>query len=618
MVFVLNGIYNENVVVDKPILLLGESKENTIIDGGYQEFVFKITADNAVVENITIKNSGGYLENAGILVESDNCKIKNCMIKRNRNGLLLKNTQGNRIENNTLYLNGKGITSISDNSLYIKNNELCHSGIGINLKSSKNVDIIGSYIHESGVGMNLNKASNVHILKSAIFDNNDNGGGITIVDSQDIIIENSNILHNGFGFRTIDSSNIEIKHCDIENLTHFGLYIEEGTRDLEISDCSLTNNFRHCIYMMDSECTVERSNLYNNLIESVNVKDSICYARNNFWGGALGPLFNKGIRFVDIFKPHFRRMAYFPWRLSEFVNAGSDWEVKDVFVKTIVHGYEDEPFILSGEDMDSDGMPDWWEEKFGYSIDVYDDHKNLDPDEDALNNFEECYAYNWGANPFKKDIFLEFDWTPTSKFGETNKPSEEILEKMQKIFEEHDITLHVDLGQLDGGGEVPYITNFDNDVLVNIYWDNFIDNDLTNPRKNIFHYGFICDRGPGNGFAVIGWGHLNSFCISADILSETFPYIERDLLITHASIHEVGHTMGLVVDDFGGNDNHAATSPQYREFWQYRNYKSLMNYRYTYYILDFSDGDNGKIDYNDWKGMEFDFFKNTHLEWPKQ
>ena len=75
--------------------------------------------------------------------------------------------------------------------------------------------------------------------------------------------------------------------------------------------------------------------------------------------------------------------------------------------------------------------------------------------------------------------------------------------------------------------------------------------------------------------------------------------------------------MGLVVDDFGGNDNHAAVKPQYKDFWTYRSYKSIMNYRYTYSILGFSDGDNGKIDYNDWEGMEFDFFKNTHFEWPK-
>ncbi len=617
IISVLNGIYKENIAIDKSIFLIGESKESTIIDGRYQEYILNITADGTIIEKFTIINSGGYLLNAGIIINANDCLIKNCIIKRNRNGVLIKNTQRNTIENSTLYLNGKAITSLSDKDLSILNNEICHSGIGINLKNSYNVNIVNSYIHESGVAMNFDKTYNIYILKSAICDNNDNSGGITIDKSENITIENSNILHNGYGLEIFGSKKIEIKHCDIENLTHFGLWLEQNNEDIKIRNSSLTNNFRHCISMIDSKCTVEYSNLFNNWIESINVEDSLCIARYNYWGGKLGPLFNKGVRLPDIFKPHFRKLIYFPWNISKFENAGSNWEVEDNFVKTNVYGYEDEPINFEGNDTDYDGLPDWWEQEFGYSIYVFNDHKNLDLDEDGLNNFEECYAYNWGANPFKKDIFLEFDWTPTSNIGKTNKPSEEILDNIKQRFEEHNITLHVDLGQLNGGGKVSYITDFNYDELVNIYWDNFLNNDLTNPRKNIFHYGFICDRGPGGGFAVIGWGHLNSFCMSADALSENFTYLDRQLLITCGSIHEVGHTLGLVVDDFGGNDNHAAVRPQYKEFWQYRNYKSLMNYRYTYYVLDFSDGDNGKVDYNDWEGMELDFFKNTHFEWPK-
>ncbi len=235
----------------------------------------------------------------------------------------------------------------------------------------------------------------------------------------------------------------------------------------------------------------------------------------------------------------------------------------------------------------------------------------------SKSSIEECYAYEWGANPFQKDIFLEFDWTESHTEGATNMPSEELIDEMKLRFAEHDINLNVDLGSLGGSEVIPYVTNFNFDTLTDLYWDYFLHNDLENPRKNIFHYGLICDKGPGNGFAMIGWGHLNGFCISADVLKKNQQIQPRQKLITHGSMHELGHTMGLVVDDFGGNDNHGATKPLHREFWKYRNYKSIMHYRYTYSILDFSDGDNGKVDYNDWAGMEFDFFKNTHFEWPK-
>ena len=84
-------------------------------------------------------------------------------------------------------------------------------------------------------------------------------------------------------------------------------------------------------------------------------------------------------------------------------------------------------------DTDSDGLPDWWEQEFGYDPNVWDNHLNLDPDGDALNNFEECYAYEWGSDPFKKDIFLEFDYTMSKASGESNIPPEKYVNK-QIIF----------------------------------------------------------------------------------------------------------------------------------------------------------------------------------------
>jgi len=39
-----------------------------------------------------------------------------------------------------------------------------------------------------------------------------------------------------------------------------------------------------------------------------------------------------------------------------------------------------------------------------------------------------------------------------------------------------------------------------------------------------------------------------------------------------------------------------------------------MNYRYKYKLLTFSDGSNGKGDYNDWENLELDFFKNSHFK----
>jgi len=310
-------------------------------------------------------------------------------------------------------------------------------------------------------------------------------------------------------------------------------------------------------------------------------------------------------------------MKLIPWLYEPVSETGSDWTVEERFVKKQVTGYGDDQIELPGEDTDEDGIPDWWETQWGYDPLVFNDHENIDEDEDALNNFEECYTSDYGSSPFKKDVFIEVDWMETGRAsGIENRPSEEYINEMKDRFAEHDITLHVDIGNLDGGEEIPYESYFNYDGLIDIYWDYFLHNDLNNPRKNIFHYALICDQGAGAGFEFIGWAHSNGVCISSEILKLVYPEYTHEWLIIVGIMHEIGHTFGLFSDDFNGNDNRAAIKPYYKDFWEYHSYKSIMNYQYFLKILDYSDGNNGKYDFDDWNNLDYDFFKNTDFNWP--
>jgi nitrous oxidase accessory protein NosD len=616
-IFVYNGEYHENVIIDKAITLNGENRTNTIIDGMYDNIVISMISDNITFSGFTIRNSGGSKDNAAINIHSNNITISKCIIYRSRIGIRINNSSFTKINSCLFHTNGNGIKAETSSSIHIDNSEFCYSGIGINLYKSQEILLENVYAHENGIASFIKESSDIEITHCASCDNNDNGGGFFFYNSHAINLNNINALHSGTGFKIVNSTHIYFDRCDLEYNTHFTFWIQDNSSDITINNSNIVNNLRHGIHITNSSCSVINSNLYNNLIESVLSGNSDVTAENNFWGSKLGPAFSKGFRLADALSKDTRNIQFFPWRTSKNENAGTNWSVEETFQKTIIHGYGDSQIHLPGNDTDGDGIPDWWEIKFGYSPTVWDDHGNLDPDGDGLNNFEECYAYPWGADPYKKDIFLEIDHIPSSNPDVSNVLPQKFVEQMKDRFGEHNISLHVDQGELTGGEEIPYITNFDFSELVDLYWDYFLHNDLNNPRKNIFHYGIICDEGPGNGFAFIGWAHLNSFCISANELVKNQPFFERGWLITCGSMHELGHTLGLIADDFRGIDNQATIYLKYTDFWYCRNYKSCMNYRYTYSILDYSDGNNGKIDYNDWGGMEFVFFKNSHFEWPK-
>jgi len=619
ILYVLNGTYNEQIEIDKNLQIIGEDKNNTIINGEYQDDVIKVLSENVYLDGFTIKNSKGENENAGIKILSNNVTISDCKIYRTRYGIALYISSNLKIIGCLIHTNGGGVLLDECKNCEITDSEFCHNAIGINIKKSQEINIKKSYIHEHGIGIFINDSENIKLTDIALCDNNNNQGGCFIFNSKEIEFYNANVIHNGLAIRIDESKDIKIEKSTFRYNAHNCIYLKRNVSSVTITKCDIYENLRYGVHVNKGECTVEYNNFYDNWIDSCHVKKGgVCNARFNYWGSMLGPLTANGVKVIDLFRIiENGRIKLVPWRITPVKNTGADWNVEDSFTKTEISGYGDENIQLSGNDTDCDGVPDWWETEFGYDPLVYDDHANIDEDKDALNNFEECYTYEYGSSPFIKDVFLEIDWIETARTsGVNNLPDEEDINSMKARFAVHYINLHVDIGQLDGGEKIPYQPRFNFDVLVDIYWDYFLHNNLSNPRKNIFHYALVCDQGPSTGFEFMGWAHCNALCISSEILKLVYPTYTYKKLIIKGIMHELGHTFGLFSDDFGGNDNRAAVEPFYLDYYIYHNYKSIMNYRYFLTILDYSDGDNGRVDFNDWANLDFEFFKNTHFEWP--
>jgi len=563
IIFVFDGIYNETIIIDKKIKLIGENQNKTIIDGMYNEYIIRVIKDNVEIIKLTIKNSGGYKNDAGIKIFSDNTSIKECIIYRTKNGIYGENINGIEISSCIIHTNGRGVFFENSSNITIQNCQLCHNAVGILLKNSEKNTIKDSYMHNSGVVLLINNCLEIEILNCALDDNNDNQGGAFISDSKQVIFSDCNICHNGVGIRIENSSYIIIKKCNLNQNTKIAVIIDDLSDNINISNCEIKKNYNYAI-KIGSKTVINNNNIYNNKLHGI-YSTSKCNARYNWWGFLFGPsLTGFGIGDRITFKP--LKIIYIPWSFKKIKNAG--------------------------------------------------DHANLDPDNDGLNNIEECFTDQWGSDPNYKDIFLEIDWFKTNITDETNKPMDEQIEKIKKVFKRHKINIHVDTGDLGGGEEIDFTGNYTWLNKLDFYWDYFLHNDLNNPRKGVFHYGLICSYGRG-GYALFGWDHMDSFDCVAQQLSENKPLFSKQHLIISVVLHELGHTLKLLGDTHGGIDNVEATRPFSRQFWLYKNYKSCMNYIYTFFILDYSDGSIRRNDFDDWGNIDLGFFKNTNYELKK-
>jgi parallel beta-helix repeat protein len=176
-IYVENGIYYENVIVNKSINLTGEDSENTIIDGGGSGDVVRIVANWVNISGFTVKRSGLVSGYAGIKLENvQYCIISNNDVTSNLHGIRLESSSNNTITFNDIYSN---------------------SNYGISLPSSSNDnEISNNFISNNGFGINLDNFCSFNVIFNNMIINNNYGIGFD--DSFNNIIYNNNIIKNTY------------------------------------------------------------------------------------------------------------------------------------------------------------------------------------------------------------------------------------------------------------------------------------------------------------------------------------------------------------------------------------------------------------------------------------
>lgn len=146
--------YVENVVVDKSIVLQGEDKETTIVDGSGVDSVIHVSAMDAEITGFTVINSGFLFLDAGIDVfRTDSCIVVGNIISDCKYGISLYVTSDNTVSGNT----------VIDNDC------------GIHVTATKHSSITRNTIQNNQRGMYLNGANFNEIVENNFMDNDDYG-----------------------------------------------------------------------------------------------------------------------------------------------------------------------------------------------------------------------------------------------------------------------------------------------------------------------------------------------------------------------------------------------------------------------------------------------------------
>jgi len=255
-------------------------------------------------------------------------------------------------------------------------------------------------------------------------------------------------------------------------------------------------------------------------------------------------------------------------------------------------------------DPDNDSISTYWEYKWGYEPMSWDDHKNIDPDGDSINNIEEFLTSQWFSDPFRKDVFVELDIMGDGPNGEKTYFPENSQELITTALDKQNIVFHLDAGSMGGHDIIPFdddITRTDRDNIVLNY---FLHGDTNNWRQGVFHYGLVLYYEDIAGYTF----QPNAFQIASSKLETraTKPLLDREIVYASCYLHELGHTFGFW--PIPGH-NRLCYYPWQLGWWLVHSYRSCMNYGWTYLIVDYSDGSRRPPDLDDWSRIDYSYFE---------
>jgi parallel beta-helix repeat protein len=208
-VFVFSGEYNEDLLIDKPIKLIGENKTSTFIKTD-KYAVIQVTANMVNISGFTIINTAVYQK--GIISTSFYNTISGNIIKGSHWGIIA-NSNNNITNNIVANISYMGIVIDNNNTIsgnYISN---CHIGISCgdyNWQANDNI-ITDNIITKNNCGIHFEGWTNNNIISG----NNislSNDFGITLFGDNNTIIENNFSSNNNYGIFLAFASNNLIYH----------------------------------------------------------------------------------------------------------------------------------------------------------------------------------------------------------------------------------------------------------------------------------------------------------------------------------------------------------------------------------------------------------------------
>ena len=298
-VIVPAGVYEGDLVIDRPIRLAGQGRP--ILRGSGTGSVVRVRADDVTIEGFEIDGLGGGdlgRDPSGIHVTGHRVAIRDCRIRNALFGIYLREANGAAVERSVVRgvpgrepgEKGSGIHIWNTDGFALIENEIVDARDGIYIQSSPNGRTLRNYAHDLRYGLHY-MFSDDNLFEDNRFENA--AAGTAIMYSKRIVFRRNQFLRN----RGFASVGLLFKTCDDvvaeDNLiadNARGIFIEGSYRDVFRRNVIAQSDTAIVLYDMEGGHRFEENSFVANLSPLFLVgKRTDTVFRGNYWSDNTEP-----------------------------------------------------------------------------------------------------------------------------------------------------------------------------------------------------------------------------------------------------------------------------------------------------------------------------------------
>lgn len=325
-IFVANGTYNEQIVVNKSITLTGIGLPEIDGQGTTTKNTVILNSTEVVLNGFLITNGG--LVASGIEIVSNDVEVNNCTVTNNRGtGIKINNVNGAIIRDSIVRDNvgssSLGISISTSTNCLLQNNTLDNNNVyNLELDASSHNTIQNNTFRSAGWNsVVLSSGSEFNIFSWNLIEENDDGHGVLIADSDNNVFRSNTIRNNSLlydysytGFFADTVSNLTFTDNLLSGNNNYGIYTYDCDNSI-FSNNTVTNTldpqdagYSVAVYLEYSASnTLENNTIADNAYRGLFLKGSRYNTLSNNtisgnpynFGVYTGSTFNYFVNYID-------------------------------------------------------------------------------------------------------------------------------------------------------------------------------------------------------------------------------------------------------------------------------------------------------------------------------